>query len=245
MHVIPSIDLLDGKVVRLMKGRYDAVTVYSDDPAAIARQWRGLSPILHVVDLMGAREGRAVQVDAVRAIVEAFGTGVQVGGGVRSMQAVESYLALGVDRAVMGTAAIANPELVAQVAERFPGRVVAAVDAREGMVATAGWLEQSQCRAIDVVRGLAQLPLFAVLYTDIDRDGTEQGPNVEHTARLGEQGGLPVIASGGVGTLAHLETLARRAKRSGILGAIVGRALHEKRFTLVEAIDAVRKASEN
>jgi phosphoribosylformimino-5-aminoimidazole carboxamide ribotide isomerase len=245
MNVIPSIDLLDGKVVRLMKGNYDAVTVYSSEPAAVARAWRGLSPILHVVDLEGARHGRAVQTDAVRAIVGAFGPGVQVGGGVRSMQAVESYLELGVDRAVMGTAAIANPELVTQAAERFPGRVIVAVDARQGMVATAGWLEQSELPAIDVVRGFANLPLFAVLYTDIDRDGTEIGPNIEHTARLGEQGGVAVIASGGVGTLAHLEELARRAKTGHIVGAIVGRALHEKRFSLAEAIDAVRNASEN
>jgi phosphoribosylformimino-5-aminoimidazole carboxamide ribotide isomerase len=245
MHVIPSIDLLDGKVVRLMKGRYDAVTVYSDDPAAVAREWRGLVPFLHVVDLEGAREGRAVQVDSVKAIVGAFGPGVQVGGGVRSMQAVESYLDLGVDRAVLGTAAIATPELVAQAAERFPNRIVVAVDARRGMVATAGWLDQSERRAIDLVRELAHLPLFAVLYTDIDRDGTELGPNVALTAQLGEDAGVPVIASGGVGTLGHLEALARRAKTSGIVGAIIGRALHEKRFSLSEAIDAVQKASEN
>ena len=242
MHVIPSIDLLEGKVVRLMKGQYDAVTVYSSDPAAIAREWRGLSPLLHVVDLEGARAGRAVQVDAVRAIVDAFGKGVQVGGGVRSMEAVESYLELGVERAVMGTAAIAKPDLVAKAAERYPGKIIVAVDARQGMVATAGWLEQSECAAIDVVRGMASLPLFAVLYTDIDRDGTEVGPNVEHTARLGEQSGVAVIASGGVGTLAHLQTLARRASSSHIIGAIVGRALHEKRFTLAEAVKAVEDA---
>jgi phosphoribosylformimino-5-aminoimidazole carboxamide ribotide isomerase len=245
MHVIPSIDLLDGKVVRLLKGRYDAVTVYSNDPAAVAAAWRGQSPILHVVDLEGARQGHAVQADAVRAIVAAFGPGVQVGGGVRSTQAVETYLELGIDRVVMGTAAIANPELVAQAAERFPGRVIAALDARQGMVATAGWLEQSECRAIDVVRRLAHLPLFAVLYTDIDRDGTEQGPNVECTAQLADDGAMPVIASGGVGTIAHLEALARRAKGSRIVGAIVGRALHEKRFSLAEAICAVEKASEH
>lgn len=245
MHVIPSIDLLDGKVVRLMKGQYDAVTVYSSDPAAVARSWRGLSPILHVVDLEGARQGRAVQADAVRAIVEAFGPGVQVGGGVRSMQAVESYLDLGVDRAVMGTAAIASPELVAQAAERFPSRIIVAVDARGGMVATAGWLEQSGRPAIDVVRAFSALPLYAVLYTDIDRDGTEIGPNIEQTARLGEQSGMAVIASGGVGTLHHLQELARRAKTGRIIGAIVGRALHEQRFSLREAIDAVGKASDN
>lgn len=244
MQVIPSIDLLGGKVVRLLKGRYDAVTIYGDDPAAFARSWRGISSMLHVVDLEGARDGRAVQTDAVRAIVEAFGPGVEIGGGVRSFEAAESYLALGVERVVMGTAAIASPELVARTAEAYPGRVIVAVDARDGMVATAGWLDQSGRKAVDVVRELAHLPLFAVLYTDIERDGTEQGPNIAQTARLGELGGLPVIASGGVGTLAHLEELARRAPEGRIIGAIIGRALHEKRFTLAEAVEAVRVAGE-
>lgn len=245
MQVIPSIDLLDGKVVRLLKGRYDAVTVYGDDPASFAREWRGVSPLLHVVDLEGAREGRAVQTAAVKAIVEAFGPGVEIGGGVRSFEAAESYLALGVERVVMGTAAIQHPELVAKTALAYPGRVIVAVDARDGMVATAGWLTQSEKPAIELVKELAHLPLFAVLYTDIERDGTEQGPNIEQTAKLGELGGVPVIASGGVGTLAHLEQLARRAVKGHIIGAIIGRALHEKRFTLTEAVDAVRKTSED
>jgi phosphoribosylformimino-5-aminoimidazole carboxamide ribotide isomerase len=244
MQVIPSIDLLDGKVVRLLKGQYDAVTVYGDDPSSFAKSWRGISPMLHVVDLEGAREGRAVQTVAVRAIVEAFGPGVEIGGGVRSFDAVKSYFELGVERVVMGTAAISNPELVAKAAEAFPGRVIVAVDARDGMVATAGWLTQSERRAVDVVKELSALPLFAVLYTDIERDGTEQGPNIEQTAKLGELGGVPVIASGGVGTLQHLEALARRAESGRIIGAIIGRSLHEKRFALSEAVDAVRRASQ-
>jgi len=245
MHVIPSIDLLDGKVVRLLKGRYDAVTVYGEDPARVAASWRGTSPLLHIVDLEGARDGRAVQTKAVRAIVEAFGSGVEIGGGVRSRAAIDSYFELGVERVVMGTAAIANPELVAEAAEAYPGRVIVAVDARDGMVATAGWLEQSERLAVDVVKSFAHLPLYAVLYTDIERDGTEQGPNIEQTARLGELGGVPVIASGGVGTLQHLEQLALRADRGRIIGAIIGRALHEKRFTLEESVAAVRRATDS
>ena len=238
MEVIPAIDLLEGKAVRLRQGRYDEVTVYADDPAALARSWSGLVPRLHVVDLEGARAGRSMQGDRVREIVRAFGSGVQVGGGVRSLEAAESYLGLGVSRVVLGTLAIRDPALVARVAESYPGQVIVAVDAREGMVATEGWLEQSSRRAIDLVRELASLPLAAVLYTDIERDGTEVGPNVEETARLWRETGVPVIASGGVGTLLHLQTLSRAGV--GVVAAIVGRAIHEHRFTIEEAVAAAR-----
>ncbi|MDQ2644804.1 MAG: HisA/HisF-related TIM barrel protein, partial [Myxococcota bacterium] len=165
MQVIPAIDLLDGKAVRLRQGRYDEVTVYSDDPAALAKSWAGAVERLHVVDLEGARSGRAVQGELVRAIVRAFGDGVQVGGGVRSLEAAESYLKLGVARVVLGTAAIRDPALVARIAEAYPQQVIVGVDARKGEVATDGWLEQSGKRAVDLVRELSKLPLAAVLYT--------------------------------------------------------------------------------
>jgi len=235
MEVIPAIDLLDERVVRLRQGRYDDVTVYDEDPARLAGSWSGRARRLHVVDLLGAREGRPVQGDLVRRITDAFGPGVQVGGGVRSAAAVDQYLALGVDRVVLGTAAIQTPEVVERSASKHPGRVILAVDARNGRVATEAWQAQSERLAVDLVRRFAHLPLAAVLYTDIDRDGTEVGPNVEATARLAHQGGLPVIASGGVGTLDHLRTL---SPCSGVVAAIVGRALHERRFSLDEAIRA-------
>src|SRR5688572_155388 len=238
MQVIPAIDLLDGKAVRLRQGRYDEVTVYSDDPAALAKSWSGAVERLHVVDLEGARSGRAVQGDLVRAIVAAFGGGVQVGGGVRSLEAAESYLKLGVARVVLGTAAIRDPALVARIAEAYPNQVIVGVDARKGEVATDGWLEQSGKRAVDLVRELSKLPLAAVLYTDIDRDGTEVGPNVEETARLWRETGVPVIASGGVSTLEHLRALS--VSGEGVVAAIVGRAIHEKRFSLAEAVAAAR-----
>src|SRR5262249_55528342 len=154
---------------------------------------------VHVVDLDGAKQGKPVQKVLVRKVVAAFGAGVQVGGGVRSMAAVDQYFDLGVDRVVLGTAAIRDPDLVRSAAEAYPGRIVVAVDARNGNVATDGWLDQSEKRAVDVVRDFAVLGLGGVLYTDIDRDGTEVGPNVEATARLADEGGVPVIASGGVG----------------------------------------------
>ena len=239
MEIIPSIDLLDGKVVRLLKGDYAAVTVYGSDAAAVARSWRGLVSRLHVVDLEGARSGVAAQVAQVRRVVEAFGEGVQIGGGVRSLETVRKYIEAGVERVVVGTAALLNPELLEQAAREFEGRIILAVDARQGRVATHGWHEQSEQLAVDVVRSRAHLPIAAVLYTDIDRDGTEVGPNIAETARLGREGGLPVIASGGVGTLSHLKQLALAAHEGNIEGAIIGRALHEKRFSLKEAVEAV------
>ncbi len=239
MDLIPAIDLLDGRVVRLRQGRYDAVTVYHEDPPALAASWRGRARRLHLVDLEGARAGRAVQRDAVQRLVAAFGPGVQVGGGVRSRAAAEGYLELGVDRVVLGTAALRAPELVVELAEAYPGRIILAVDARDGLVATEGWLEQTTTPAIDLVRRCAAYPLAAVLYTDIDRDGMETGPNVERTAALARDGGLPVIASGGVGQLDHLRAL---AAQPGIAAAIVGRALHEGRFTLEQALAAAGDA---
>ena len=239
MQVVPSIDLLDGKVVRLLKGNYEAVTVYQHSAAEVARGWRGLVEHLHVVDLEGARSGLAKQAEQVRTIIDAFGPGVQVGGGVRSIETIRGYLGLGVARVVLGTAALIDPALLEQAALEFPGRVILAVDGRGGLVATHGWHEQSEQRAVDVVKSRAHLPLAAVLYTDIDRDGTEVGPNIAETARLAREGGLPVIASGGVGTLNHLTQLAAAARESPIVGAIVGRALHENRFSLQQAIDAV------
>ena len=237
MEVIPAIDLLGGKVVRLRQGRYDDVTTYPEPPEAIAATWAKLSRRLHVVDLEGAKAGHAVQTDAVRRIASAFGDGVQIGGGIRSLEALESYLALGVSRVVLGTAAIRDPELVRRAAEAHPGKVVVAVDAKAGFVATDGWLEVSERRAVDVVRDVARWPIAGVLYTDIQRDGMETGPNVTETARLADETGCPVIASGGVGTLEHLSALAKASK--GIVAAIVGRALHEGRFTLEEAVRAV------
>jgi phosphoribosylformimino-5-aminoimidazole carboxamide ribotide isomerase len=240
MQVIPSIDLWQGNVVRLRQGRYDEVTVYSDDPVAVALEWRGTATRLHIVDLAGAKEGRAVQTDLVRRIVDAFGPGVQIGGGVRSVETLHAYFQLGVERVVLGTAAVNDPELVRSAAQAYPGRVILALDAKGGFVATRGWVEVSEHRAADLARTYGKDGIAAVLYTDIERDGTEVGPNVAATAELARDSGLPVIASGGVGTLEHLSQLGRasRAGQGGIVGAVLGRSLHEKRFTLAQAIEA-------
>lgn len=239
MIVIPAIDLLDGKAVRLHQGNYEKVTVYSSDPAAHAATLRGKIPILHVVDLEGARAGRPVQKDLVRAVIDAFQStpesGVQIGGGVRSIEAVGEYLALGAKRVVLGTAAVRDPDLIRTAALRFPNQIVVALDAKDGMVAIDGWEETSSKTVLEVAKELDGLEIAAILYTDVARDGTQAGPNMVATAELAAATKIPVFASGGVGTLDHLRVLSRLPN---VVGAIVGRALYEGVFSLDDAIAA-------
>jgi phosphoribosylformimino-5-aminoimidazole carboxamide ribotide isomerase len=238
MRILPAIDLLGGKAVRLHQGRYEDATVYDDDPVGVAKRFRGVVDAMHVVDLEGAKAGTPVQREIVRAIVEAFAGGmVEVGGGVRSRAALEAYLALGARRVVLGTAAVKDPELVRELARAYPGVVVLAVDAKDGFVATDGWTEVSKITAADLVRALGDVPIGAVLYTDVARDGTGSGPNVEATRALAAASPFPVIASGGVGTLAHLEALARLPN---VESAVVGRALYDGSLRLEDAVAAAR-----
>ena len=234
MIVIPAVDLLGGKAVRLHQGNYDAVTVYDDDPSSRARAWRGKVPWLHVVDLEGARAGHPVQTDVVKTLLQTFGPGVQIGGGVRTRESFEAYRALGAARVVLGSAAVRDTALVRALAFEHPGVVVIAVDAKDGFVAVDGWTQATRVRAADLVTSFADAPLGGVLYTDVARDGTRVGPNVDATAALAARTSVPVIASGGVGSLADLRTLAAR----GIPFCIVGRALYDGSFTLEEAIAA-------
>lgn len=236
MHILPAIDLFEGRAVRLHQGRYDAVTVYDDDPARLAASLRGKVEWLHVVDLEGARAGKPVQAALVRAIVAAFGVGVQVGGGVRSVETADAYLALGASRVVLGTAAIRDISMVRALATKHPEKVVVALDAKDGRVAIEGWVETSSLSALEVAKQLEGVPVAALLYTDIAKDGTQAGPNVSATALLAREGGFPVIASGGVGSLDHLRAL---SSVPGIVGAIVGKALYERAFTLEDALATV------
>ncbi len=241
MDVVPAIDLLDGKAVRLKQGRYDDVTVYSDDPASVARRFRAHTERLHVVDLAGAKAGAPVQIETIRAIArENAGGALQIGGGVRTREALEAYLALGARRVVLGTAAVKDPALVRSLATAHPGVVVVAVDAKDGFVATEGWTEVSRMSAVDVVLGLADAPIAAVLYTDVARDGTGSGPNVAATAALAARSPFPVIASGGVATVAHLRAL---AEIPNVESAIVGRALYDGSLSIEEAVAATRAPS--
>jgi phosphoribosylformimino-5-aminoimidazole carboxamide ribotide isomerase len=226
-ELIPAIDLLGGACVRLSQGRYEDATVYDRDPAAMAARFALHSILrLHVVDLDGAREGRPVNSDAVRRIVAAVGTiPVQLGGGIRSLRAVEEALATGVDRVVLGTVALREPALVREAAARFPGRIVVGIDARDGRVAVEGWLEESEAAAIDVARRFEDAGVAAIVYTDIARDGMLTGPNFEATAELAAAVGIPVILSGGVHSVDDVVEASRLADR-GLAGAIVGRALY-------------------
>jgi phosphoribosylformimino-5-aminoimidazole carboxamide ribotide isomerase len=231
--ILPAIDLRGGQCVRLQQGDYARETVFGANPAAMARRWvdQGAS-FLHLVDLDGAREGRPVNLPSVRAIIAAAGVPCQLGGGIRSEGDVEEALGWGVARVILGTRALQDPAWCETVCRRFPGKVALGIDARNGMVATQGWLETSACRAIDLARRCAEWPLAAIIYTDISRDGMLQGPNVEATAEIASAVQIPVIASGGVTSLDDVARLAG----CGMAGCIVGRALYEGSLDLTAAI---------
>jgi phosphoribosylformimino-5-aminoimidazole carboxamide ribotide isomerase len=238
MDVFPAIDVLSGKAVRLHKGSYEHVTVYADDPALPAKAFhREGATTIHVVDLDGAREGRPVNVDVVRRILDAVPVAVEVGGGIRDEETATRWLEAGASRVVLGTAAIKSPEWVRALAARAPEAVVVALDARGGEIAVEGWLEGTGRTAGEVAREVAAwTPApWGILYTNIDRDGTREGPDVEGTAALQRAVSCTVIASGGIGSIADLVAL----ERAGVRAAVVGRALYSSAFTLREALDAL------
>ncbi|MBA3896396.1 MAG: 1-(5-phosphoribosyl)-5-[(5-phosphoribosylamino)methylideneamino]imidazole-4-carboxamide isomerase, partial [Sphingomonadaceae bacterium] len=227
MIVFPAIDLKDGQVVRLAEGDIERATIYGDDPAAQALAFaQGGATHLHVVDLDGAFAGRAVNGDAVAAVVAAFPGHVQVGGGIRTMTAAEHWFARGVARIVIGTAALTDPHFVRDAAAAFPGGVVVGVDAKGGFVATQGWAEVSNVPVIDMARRFEDAGVAALLFTDVGRDGMLKGCNIDATVDLARATAIPVIASGGVKGLADIHMLAIHAK-DGIEGVITGRALYD------------------
>lgn len=234
--IFPAIDLKSGQVVRLAEGDMDRATIYGDDPAHQAALFAAAgADHLHVVDLDGAFAGASVNGDAAAAIVARFPGKVQLGGGIRDRAAVERWLALGVERVVIGTAALEDPDLVRGAARDFPGRIVVAVDARDGMVATRGWADVSDVSVADLARRFEDAGVAALLFTDVGRDGLLKGCNVEATAALARAVSLPVIASGGVAGIADVEALAPLAFQ-GIEGVVTGRALYDGRLDLAEAI---------
>jgi len=235
-ELIPAIDLLGGACVRLAQGRYDAATLYERDPAQVAARFAAHRiGRIHVVDLDGARAGKPQNREQVARIVQsAGGVPVQLGGGIRSLADVEDALATGVERVVLGTVALHEPALVRDAARRFPGRIAIGIDARDGRVAVQGWLETSEASALDVARRFEDAGVAALVYTDIAKDGMLAGPNLEATAALAHTVSIPVILSGGVGTLADLERAADA--RHGLAGAIVGRALYTGAVDLGAAV---------
>ena len=237
MILFPAIDLKDGQCVRLRLGDMDAATVFNDDPAAQARAFEAQGfTYLHIVDLNGAFEGKPVNAAAVEAILAAIRMPAQLGGGIRDIATVEGWLARGIRRVILGTAAVRDPAFVRDACKRFPGRVAVGIDAKGGKVAVQGWAETSELTAVELARRFEDAGVAAIIYTDIDRDGAMQGPNIEATEALARAVTIPVIASGGVSRMADLIAL----RDTGVIaGAISGRALYDGAIDLSAALKAL------
>jgi phosphoribosylformimino-5-aminoimidazole carboxamide ribotide isomerase len=241
-EVIPAIDLLRGDAVRLSQGRYDEATVYDSNPAKVADRFAAAGiRRLHVVDLEGAKAGRPVQGEAIKQILAAVGSvPVQLGGGIRTIEGVDEALGWGLDRVILGTAALRDPQLVKQSAAKYPERIVVGIDAREGLVAVEGWLEASETTALDLAKRFEDAGVAAIVYTDISRDGMLSGPNIEATAALAESIGIPVIVSGGVATNDDI-VRAAQCRDKGICGVIAGRAIYTGDVDLDLALRQVKE----
>lgn len=238
MILYPAIDLKAGNCVRLLRGDMEAATVFGDDPAAQARAFQDAgAEWLHLVDLNGAFAGHPVNAEAVGAILAAVTVPAQLGGGIRDMATIEGWLERGLSRVILGTVAVENPSLVREAALAFPGKIAVGIDARGGRVATRGWAEETDVMAVDLARQFEDAGVAAIIYTDIDRDGAMQGPNIAATEALARAVTIPVIASGGVSSMQDL--LALRGTRA-IAGAISGRALYDGAINLSEALRALK-----
>jgi phosphoribosylformimino-5-aminoimidazole carboxamide ribotide isomerase len=235
MELWPAIDLRGGRCVRLLQGDYDRETVFGDDPVAMAEGFVAAGARrLHIVDLDGAKAGGPVQAELIGRIVRAAGVPCQLGGGIRTLDTARAYADVGVQRLVVGSVAIEHPDLLEALAHALPARMVLGLDARAGMVATRGWLETSNLAAVDVARRHGQLPLAAIVYTDIAKDGMLEGPNLESLAAMIAATSLPVVASGGIANAGDIGEVAR----AGAAGCIVGKALYAGAVTLPEALAA-------
>ena len=238
MILYPAIDLKDGQCVRLLRGEMSAATVFGDDPAAQAVQFQAAGCAwLHLVDLNGAFAGVPVNAAAVEAILDSVSVPAQLGGGIRDMATIGMWLSRGLARVILGTVAVENPDLVRQAARAFPGQVAVGIDARKGMVATKGWATETTIRVTDLARRFEDAGVAALIYTDIDRDGAMQGPNIAATEALARAVTIPIIASGGVSSLADLLAL----RDTGVIaGAISGRALYDGAIDLSVALAALK-----
>jgi phosphoribosylformimino-5-aminoimidazole carboxamide ribotide isomerase len=239
MILYPAIDLKDGACVRLLRGDMNAATVFGTDPAAQARAFQDAGcDWLHLVDLNGAFAGQPVNGAAVEAILAATSIPAQLGGGIRDMATIEMWLTRGIARVILGTVAVENPDLVRQAAKAFPTQIAVGIDARAGIVATKGWATETNVQATDLAKSFEDAGVAAIIYTDIDRDGAMQGPNIAATEALARAVSIPVIASGGVSSMADLAAL----RATGIIaGAISGRALYDGAIDLAAALDMLRR----
>ena len=241
MILFPAIDLKDGRCVRLERGEMSKATVFNDDPAAQARAFEAQGfTYLHIVDLNGAFAGKPVNADAVRAILAAVKAPLQLGGGIRDIATIEAWLACGVRRVILGTAAVRDPGLVREACRRFPGRVAVGIDAKGGKVAVEGWVTASELAAVELAQRFEDAGVAAIIYTDIDRDGVLKGLNLPATAELAQATSIPVIASGGLAGIGDIEALMRPEHRM-LEGAIAGRALYDGRLDAKAALALLAK----
>ncbi len=233
MIIYPAIDLKSGKCVRLYKGDMSQDTVYNDDPAAQAQEWQSLGfSWIHVVDLDGAIKGMPANSKAVRNIIKSVKVPVQLGGGIRTPKQIEHWIKEGVSRVILGTIAVRDPDLVKQACKDYPGKIAVGIDARNGKVAVEGWAQTSNVDAVELAKKFEDAGVAAIIYTDIDRDGTGTGVNVEETKNLAANTSIPVIASGGIGSLENI----RAVKAANLQGVIVGKAFYDKRVDPAEAL---------
>lgn len=239
MKLYPAIDLKEGQCVRLLQGNYNEVTVYGNHPADMAKKWEQLGgDYLHIVDLDGAKSGKSINAEAIKEIVNTVTIPIEVGGGIRTLEDIKVQLARGVDRVILGSAAIKNKGLVKEAIDCFGAdKIVIGVDAKNGKVAVEGWLEVTDTTALDFCQALEKLGVETVIYTDIAKDGMMQGPNIEETKKLVENTKLKIIASGGVSSLEDLKAL----HRIGVYGAIIGKALYTNAISLEEATALFKK----
>jgi len=243
MILFPAIDLKDGQCVRLYQGEMEQATVFNERPAAQAREFEEHGARwIHVVDLNGAFEGKPVNQEAVGQILEAVNVPVQLGGGIRDMRMIDHWLSVGINRVILGTVAVKDPLLVKQACKRHPGRIVVGIDARAGMVAVEGWAEASTISAIELAKKFEDSGVAAIIYTDISRDGTLEGPNIPSTVALAQAVNIPIIASGGVGNIEDLKAI-KACEDQGVAGVICGRAIYDGRVNLPEAISLLQEVA--
>ncbi|MCK4911853.1 MAG: 1-(5-phosphoribosyl)-5-[(5-phosphoribosylamino)methylideneamino]imidazole-4-carboxamide isomerase [Thermodesulfovibrionales bacterium] len=235
MLIIPAIDLKEGKCVRLLQGRAEDVTVYSDNPAATAERWKDAgAELIHLVDLDGAFSGTQKNFEAIKSIRAAVDTKLELGGGIRDMETIDRLVELGIDRVILGTAATEDPEMVEGACAKYPGKILAGIDAKEGMVAIKGWVEVTDHKATEFAKAMEARGVAGIIYTDIKRDGMLSGPNIEETKNLADSVGIPVIASGGIRNIEDIKGL---LEAGGIWGAITGKAIYSGSLDVVEAIE--------
>ncbi|MBA4348722.1 MAG: 1-(5-phosphoribosyl)-5-((5-phosphoribosylamino)methylideneamino)imidazole-4-carboxamide isomerase [Thermodesulfovibrio sp.] len=237
MLVIPAIDLKDGLCVRLLQGRKEDATVYSDDPVSIALKWESCgAELLHIVDLDGAFTGSQKNLAIIMKVRKAVKMDIEVGGGIRDLNRIDEFISYGINRVILGTAAIENPELVKKACEKYPGRILIGIDVKKGLVAVKGWVEVTQVMAKELALQMQEYGAAGIIYTDIARDGMLTGPNIEATREMVESLRIPVIASGGISSIDDIKKL---SKIKGLWGAITGKALYSGALDLKEAIKTV------